>query len=342
MVHCRDHAAHSTHIYCPFLYWTVLKKTFSDIEVYTHLSLTPPQATSFLQTLAPISWLRKYKRGINFTAECPISYILLKKKKKKKAFLAARPIISHKDFVFAKSRRATAIARHYIHQQSWPDAFGHAALPQIFISLHQYLHQVPLDIDMVVHNQDLAGFFTSIPATRIIATLTTLIDTYFANNPHSNSESYVSIDLQQTDSQRGKHRKPSKQPYQLRMGDIIPLAKLSLEASIFSQMGQRFQQVRGSAIGNQISPIRTQMAPVITTTTTSHFFHLPVCGQPPHPHPPVRPISPSSRTIPETVILYQDPVVLEDEPDSTFLGCVINPQTHTFATNSGQHTHAFT
>eukprot|EP00438_Fugacium_kawagutii_P027131 Skav225194 [mRNA] locus=scaffold3065:150056:151534:+ [translate_table: standard] len=338
VVHCRDHAASSTHVYCPNLYWHVLKYTFGDHQVYNHLPMTPPQATQYLHKLANASWLKRYKWGINQHAACPISYILMKKKK---LFLAARPIISYKGFVFAKLFRATAIALHHIHQSTWPTTYGHDTLPSIFAKLHRYLHHLPIDIDLKIYNQDLAGFFTSIPAERILRAVSDLLNDYHALHPHLHPESVLSIDLKQQDTQRrlfrGKPRHASKQHAPLRISDILPLCKLSLEASIFIQMGQCFQQVRGSAIGNQISPVLAN----ITVSHTEHHWQRTHTS----PLPPtfftcryvdnrltlIHATDTRSHLVREFLepTFYQDPVLLEDEPDNSFLGCVINPNTHT-------------
>ena len=59
---------------------------------------------------------------------------------------------------------------------------------------------------------------------------------------------------------RGRRRQPATLTRQVRISDIVDLCRLSLQASIFQQMGRTFRQVRGSAIGNQVSPILADVA----------------------------------------------------------------------------------
>ena len=59
---------------------------------------------------------------------------------------------------------------------------------------------------------------------------------------------------------RGTKRALQGRAFHIRLGDILPLCMLSLQTSLFTQMQQVFQQVRGSAIGNQISPVLADIA----------------------------------------------------------------------------------
>ena len=335
VVHCRDHAASAIYVYCPYLYWHTLKSTFNDTNIYHHLNITPTQATQYLHNLAQPKWLKQYRWGIDFKATCPISYILMKKKK---LYLAARPIISYKGFTYAKLFRATAMTLLYIHQQTWPSTFGHNSLPQNFDNIHNFFQHLPDDIDLIIFNQDLAGFFTSIPASRIMAAVTALLENYQHNNPHLEPTSSITVDLKQTDTHlrlfRGKPRRASKQHHQIQVQHLLPLCELSLRASLFTQMGQCFQQVRGSAIGNQISPI-------LANITVSHTEHLWLQSlQRPLPTTTfftcryvdnrLTMMHRTEQHRPDIAdflqpTFYQQPVLLEDEPDNTFLGCTIDP-----------------
>jgi hypothetical protein len=335
VVHCRDHAASAIYVYCPYLYWHTLKSTFNDTNIYHHLNITPTQATQYLHNLAQPKWLKQYRWGIDFKATCPISYILMKKKN---LYLAARPIISYKGFTYAKLFRATAMTLLYIHQQTWPSTFGHNSLPQNFDNIHNFFQHLPDDIDLIIFNQDLAGFFTSIPASRIMAAVTALLENYQHNNPHLEPTSSITVDLKQTDTHlrlfRGKPRRASKQHHQIQVQHLLPLCELSLRAYIFTQMGQCFQQVRGSAIGNQISPI-------LANITVSHTEHLWLQSlQRPLPTTTfftcryvdnrLTMMHRTEQHRPDIAdflqpTFYQQPVLLEDEPDNTFLGCTIDP-----------------
>ena len=123
---------------------------------FTQTTLTPTQATQFLQQLANQPWLRKYKWGCSSTNQCPTAYVLLKQKKQ---FLAARPIINYRRFLFAKLLKATAIILQQLLQSCMPNTFGLQSLQQIFSNLQQFLTHIPPDAELTVHNQDLCWLF---------------------------------------------------------------------------------------------------------------------------------------------------------------------------------------
>ena len=81
VVQGRDHAPNHLHIFCPLLYWRILKSTFGDEEVYTRSLLTPNQAQDFLATMTRKPWLKPYRWGVQEAAKLPCSYLLLKQKK---------------------------------------------------------------------------------------------------------------------------------------------------------------------------------------------------------------------------------------------------------------------
>ena len=345
VVHCRDHAATAIFVYCPFLYWTVLKKTFGDSSVYTHLTLTPPQATQYLQQLTHQPWLQKYKWAYNTNSDCPTAYILLKQKKQ---FLAARPIINYRGFVFEKLLKATAIVLQQMLQACMSKTFGLQSLQQIFYTLHTFFHNAPADLDLAIYNQDLAGFFTSIPADRILHALAKLLKQYQQQHPHVNNDTVFTVDMQQPDTTlrlfRGRPRRAAMTKRQIRFGDIYNICSLSLQASIFSQLQQTFQQFRGSAIGNQISPV---LANITVSLTEQDWLNRPQVQQYLHTHSNRILIT---RYVDNRLVLidqsqqhhaiiqpflqdtfYQEPVILEDEPDNSFLGCTIDLQKHTLS-----------
>ena len=79
VVQGRDHAPDDLHVFCPNFYWQVLKNTFSDTKVDSSCTVSPSQATAFLQGKASQSWFKPYKWGINMSATIPVSCVLLKK-----------------------------------------------------------------------------------------------------------------------------------------------------------------------------------------------------------------------------------------------------------------------
>ena len=142
---------------------------------------------------------------------------------------------------------------------------------------------------------------------------------------------------------RGRPRQAAMVHRQIRVGDIYKICELSLQASIFTHMNHTFQQVRGSAIGNQISP-------VLANITVSHVEHqwrtqpqIQLLQQRAHRIYTTRYVD-NKLVLPNksqhfhdgmqqflTDTFYEPPVLLEQEPDLSSLGCTINPDLETLS-----------
>ena len=142
---------------------------------------------------------------------------------------------------------------------------------------------------------------------------------------------------------RGRPRQAAMVHRQIRVGDIYKICELSLQASIFTHMNHTFQQVRGSAIGNQISP-------VLANITGSHVEHqwrtqpqIQLLQQRAHRIYTTRYVD-NKLVLPNksqhfhdgmqqflTDTFYEPPVLLEQEPGLSFLECTINPDLQTLS-----------
>ena len=225
-------------------------------QVYERLSFTIPQAKVYVDLTIKKSFLKRYKWGIDLAkSTLPIAYLLFKKKKQHKA---ARPIISYLSFVYAKLFKATAIVIDLLVHEVCPDSFGCTRLPQIMNSLATFMQEFPDDQEQIVYDQDLVGFFTSIPVDRILKSVQWLIDRYLAKRNNDLEEVIFSVNLKEKDTKlriwKGKQRESAMRVHTVHLKDVVDICKLSCEVSMFTVLGQTFRQTRGAAIGNQISP----------------------------------------------------------------------------------------
>ena len=99
----------------------------------------------------------------------PTGYIL---PKKKKAYQTGRPIIS---FVEAPFRPMLNILARLIFQLIPVACPDHFASGDVY-DLLKILREAPIHGDLVLYNQDLAGFFTSIDQNRFIGAWYMLLD----------------------------------------------------------------------------------------------------------------------------------------------------------------------
>ncbi len=255
--HGRDHAINHGHAFCQRLTWETYKATFGDTNVYEQLPMQPSQAEIFLRSTTSRLFLRRYKWGVNLrTSSLPIAYILLKQKKD---FKAARRIISYVHFLYAKLLRATAIALDLILRCVCPRSFGLDTLPSILQKMTVFLQQLPDDADPVVYNQDLVGFFTSIPVFRILNAVHWAVPQYCLIKKVDVESTSFSVNLQEQDTKlriwKGRPRKAAKRTVLVHLSDIVDICALSCDASVFTVMHKVFGQCRGATIGNQISPM---------------------------------------------------------------------------------------
>ena len=256
-IHGRDHAVAHVHVFCPLFVWRVYRKTFGDPEVYERLPLTYSQASVFLKMTTRKALLTRYKWGFRASEpSIPIAYILLKQKK---SFQAARPIISYKYFLYARLFKATAIVIDLLVRDVCPDSFGLDTLPVMLQKLSAFLHQAPEDFEALSFNQDLVGFFTSIPVDRILQSIDAIISRYCYRHALQLADVVFSVLLKEKDVNlriwRGRPRKAAQRPYLIHLQDVRAICHLSCECSVFSVMQCIFRQRRGATIGNQISPM---------------------------------------------------------------------------------------
>lgn len=142
VVHCRDHAASAMNL-CT-LSIPLLDCSPKNIRRHNRIHQAQPftyTSHQFLQQLASQPWLHKCNWGCSPTHHCPTAYILLKQKKH---FLAARPIINYRRFIFEKLLKATAIILQQMLQTCMPNTFGLNSLPHFFRGLSTFPLPVPV------------------------------------------------------------------------------------------------------------------------------------------------------------------------------------------------------
>ena len=145
-----------------------------------------------------------------------------------------------------------------ITRLAYPDNLHMDDVHQTFRKLHRFLQGKSHAKEWVFHNDDLIGFYTSVPQERILKAIRHLLSTYLAVHPPTKNKIMFTVDLLQTQSNqrvfRRKTRKHAKHTYNIDFEDIQELVQMSLSLSYFVSMGVVYSQIRGSCIGSQISP----------------------------------------------------------------------------------------
>ena len=140
-----------------------------------------------------------------------------------------------------------------------PRSFGLNTLPSILQQLTQFFQLLPDDAHPVVFNQDLVGFFTSIPVFRILNAVRWAVNEYSMLQKSDVDSITFSVNLLEQDTKlrvwRGRARKAAKRTVLIHLSDIVHICELSCGAGVFTVMHKVFRQTRGATIGNQISPM---------------------------------------------------------------------------------------
>ena len=316
------------------------------LAVYSPSLLTPTQARAFLVQLTKKPWLKPYRWGVQETAKLPCSYLLLKQKKQ---FLKARPIISYRPLAFGRLFQAASSAFNIMLPVFFPNSYGHQSLPEIFQGLHHYLSTVEEDIELREFNQDLVGFFTSLPTDQIMAAVSHLIDSYAALQKTDFHLIKFTVQLGASEPKlrvfQGSYKRHRSKTGTIFLKDLSRVCQLSLETSFFTQMGRIFKQTRVSAIGNQISP---SLANIAVSYKEQQWFNM---------HRQALEALRSQvyiiRDVDNRLVLcseqtfnrwffqqflapffYGHPVELEAVLDGEFLGTTLNPHTRRLSTDS--------
>ena len=81
----------------------------------------------------------------------------------------------------------------------YPGSFGLQTLPEIFQELHAFLCSAPIDIPLQQHNEDLVGFFTSLPIEQIMESVSHLVTQYAAKQNADSPEISFTVQLAATE-----------------------------------------------------------------------------------------------------------------------------------------------
>ena len=145
----------------------------------------------------------------------------------------------------------------------WPEAMGLATTPQLWKSLHEFLQKTHPTVHLAEVNDDLVGFFNSVPRQQILDPLSRLVDLYQAREfpPH------ITVSLRKlSNCESAWPRKPwargAKRLKYLHAAGLGSIVSVSFQAGVFTTLGLMFRQHRGTCVGNQISPVLSSL-PVI-------------------------------------------------------------------------------
>ena len=257
VVHCEDHHPTKLCAFCPSFYHQVIQKMVQDPVVFGQLDIPPTHMLAQIFSIIPRQFLINYPWAFKLDARLPSCYGLLKKKKD---YRKARPIVSYSGTVFAPFFTMIGKLLSDLLEKTIPTHMGSGNITQVFHKIHNFLQHNQEAAECEVHNDDLVGFFVSVPHERIIQSIRFLVSQYITHHiPHTQDPSSITftVDLRKLAkfrTIRGKAVQHTSTQHVFALSDLIPAVQLSLTASYFECMGKLYYQKQGSSIGSQCSP----------------------------------------------------------------------------------------
>ena len=146
----------------------------------------------------------------------------------------------------------------------YPNSFGHQALPDIFNSLRKFLQNANEDIDLQQYNQDLVGFFTSLPVEQITEAVEDLISKFLQTQTLPVGEVKFTVQLHAPEPRlrvfQGSYKRHPARTGVIHLSDLADTCKLSLSTSMFSHMKRISNNKDVPQIWNRISPSLANVA----------------------------------------------------------------------------------
>ena len=217
-------------------------------------------------------------------AELPRGTVFLKQKQQ---FQKGRTIISCSGSFCSKLLQLASIVITIMTCILYPDAPGMQSMPQLWRSLRRHWSKPSHKADQE-WNDDLVGFFNSVPRQEMVHAVTVLTGLFLEQSGCT----VLSVELLSKSGQQGKPRGKTRSFFKRCWVEDIPLIlQVSFSTGIFTAAGKCRMQKEGTCIGNQISPVLAGL-PVLMAEQTflkslPHACSLlvtavpQVCGQPP-------------------------------------------------------------
>ena len=236
MVRSSNKQASSLRIYCPCLYYQAIDNTFQDPSIFEPVSQDPATIVTSLGDL--------------LQQQDSKSYILAKRKK---AFQSGRPIISFVDSPFQPMLNILARMIFQLIPVACPNHFASGDV----YTLLEIPRSAPVDANLTLVNQDLAGLFTSIDQERFIGALFMLLDFLRPKMDVSDHEVfsvYPGKPNSRSDIIKGRTFRRLNVTRKVAIKDVPGLLSTALNMQTFA-LGQRcVRQCRGGPMGSPLSP----------------------------------------------------------------------------------------
>ena len=236
-------------------------------------NLTEQQLHQQLTLSFPANIRRAHPWGFRKHFYTPHGVVFLKQKK---SWRKGRTVISYFRFIAGTLLRATSKALDIMLLHLLPQHPGQLSIPNLWQHLHNHFQTTPEDIHLTPINDDLVGFFNSVPQQHLVDAVISLCNRWKTQH----TPTTITIDVQSTgnpiqDSHIGRHYIHHQQQRTLDTQHIPMIVQQALQSCIFQACNTYYQQIQGAGIGSQLSPALCNVAITLiehTWQTTYHTF----------------------------------------------------------------------
>ena len=270
VIHHADHEIHRITLFCPSFYFESACRTWDDPELFSRFPGNEEDAQKLIATALTPSLQNRYRWGINTSSTLPHGFVHLKRKK---MFNKGRTLISYFGSRYGKLMQATARTLDTMCVMLWPQEAGQLSVPEIWKHIHQRFFRTDDDIQFAAINDDLVGFFNSVPQSRLLDAIQQLTTEWV--NQHGETQVSVNMALKGPvvhTSFVGQCKKTSSNIKTVRVQDILTIVQASLSTHVFKAVNQIWVQHRGAGIGSHISPSLSNLAVTLIERSSRNAY----------------------------------------------------------------------
>ena len=159
-------------------------------------------------------------------------------------------------------------ATSHTNTAPWPTFYA------LWQQLHSQFTTTPEDIHLTAINDDLVGFFNSVPQQRLIDAVMSLCNRWHSQH----TTTALTIEVQSTDPIQHSHigRRYIHHPQQRTLDTKhIPLiVQQALQSRTFQACHTYYQQIQGAGIGSQLSPALCNVAITLIEHSWHQTYHI--------------------------------------------------------------------
>ena len=270
VIHHADHEIHRITLFCPCLYFDSACRTWDDPELFSRFPGNDDDALKMIATALPQTLQTRYRWGINVSSTLPYGFVHLKRKK---MFSKGCTLISYFASRYGKLMQATARTLDTMCVMLWPQEAGQLSVPEIWKKVHQRFSLADQDVLFSAINDDLVGFFNSVPQSRLLEAVQALTTQWV--NQHGETQLSVNMALKgpvHHTSFVGQYKRTSSNIKTVRIQDILTIVQASLNTHVFKAVNQIWVQHRGAGIGSHISPCISNLAVTLIERGWRHAY----------------------------------------------------------------------